>query len=92
MATGAPVVAVAEGGVRETVIQGRVGLLTQRDEAEFAESVERLLQDGALRCRLGREAAAYVREKWSWERAGERLIQYMQEWCRAREAHGGVDA
>jgi glycosyltransferase involved in cell wall biosynthesis len=43
MACGTPVVAVKEGGVRESVMHDKTGILTQRDENMFAQAVMDLL-------------------------------------------------
>ncbi|RAP48958.1 MAG: glycosyl transferase, partial [Methanosphaera sp. rholeuAM74] len=42
MACGTPVVAVKEGGIKETVIHNKTGLLTQRDEKAFARAITTL--------------------------------------------------
>jgi len=42
-ACGTPVVAVKEGGVIETIVEGRTGYLTKRDKAEFREKVNKVL-------------------------------------------------
>lgn len=69
MACGTPVLGVREGGVRETVLHGETGWLTERDAHEFAEALRMLLHDEALRRSLGARGPAYVRERWSWERS-----------------------
>ena len=68
MACGAPVVAVAEGGVRETVIHDSTGWLTRRDPAEFAAAVEAMLIDPARAARLAQRGRAVVTAEWTWER------------------------
>lgn len=73
MACGAPVAAVAEGGVRESVMHGETGLLAERDETEFAAAVERVLADHALARRLGAAGAARAREVFTWERTVDRI-------------------
>jgi glycosyltransferase involved in cell wall biosynthesis len=45
MACGTPVVAVREGGIRESVVHQESGLLTERDEQQFAEAIKQLLLD-----------------------------------------------
>ena len=73
MACGTPVVAVAEGGVRETVRDGATGLLTARDPHAFARAIARVLGDDALARHLTTAARAEVARHWSWEATAERL-------------------
>ena len=54
MAAGLPVVASDVGGVAEAVVEGETGLLVPAgDAAALARALERLLEDPALRSRLG---------------------------------------
>ncbi len=78
MACGTPVVAVNEGGVRETVIHDENGFLTQRDESLFAEAVVKLLGDNKMRSRLSENALEMVQRDWSLESAGERLVNHLK--------------
>ncbi len=73
-ACGLPVVAVAEGGVRETVIDGVNGLLVSHSD-ELPAAVQRLLDDPDLARRLGRQATEHVRRRWSLSAAIDRLEQ-----------------
>ncbi len=73
MACGTPVVAVAEGGTRESIRAGETGVLTMRDEAAFAEAVERVASDSGLASRLAAEAAAEVKRRWTWASSTEQL-------------------
>ena len=73
MACGTPVVAVAEGGVKETILDGRNGWLVRRDAKEFAERIQILLADKKLRMKMGKEGIAAVRQNWTWEHAVDRL-------------------
>lgn len=66
MACHAPVVAVAEGGVRESVIHEATGLLVPRSEELFARALERVLGDAALARDLGVRGRAAVLERWTW--------------------------
>lgn len=72
-ACGVPVVAVAEGGVRETVVGGVNGLVAAPDEEAFAEAVTRVLDDRALATDLSRQAREIVVERWSLDAAADRL-------------------
>ncbi len=78
-ACGLPVVAVAEGGVRETVLDGINGLLVQEDEDEMATAIARLIADPDLRSSFGRAGRRMVAERWSQEAAIGRLETYLLE-------------
>lgn len=69
MACGTPVVGVREGGIRESVPDGRGGVLVERDPAEMVSAIDRFVQDRDLRNRQGYEAADYVRREWTWARS-----------------------
>lgn len=72
MACGRPVVASAVGGMLDTVSHGETGLLTPaRNPRKAAEAVRMLLDDGALRERMGRQARARVEEMYDWDRVAE---------------------
>jgi glycosyltransferase involved in cell wall biosynthesis len=72
-ACGLPVVAVAEGGMRETVIDGVNGLLCDPDTQAMANVLQRLLDDPTFAKRLGANGRALVQEHWSLEAAVDRL-------------------
>jgi glycosyltransferase involved in cell wall biosynthesis len=77
MACGTPVVAVAEGGVSESVTDRETGRLVPRDVARFAEVLEDLLGDTRLREQYGCQARTCVVDRWTWERAVERLAHHL---------------
>jgi glycosyltransferase involved in cell wall biosynthesis len=66
MAHGVPVVAVAEGGVLETVEDGRTGYLVDRDPAAFSERLRELLSAPQRREAMGRAGRALVQQEWTW--------------------------
>jgi glycosyltransferase involved in cell wall biosynthesis len=72
-ACGLPVVAVAEGGVRETIEDGVNGLLVQHQPEAIAHAIERLTQDKDLATQLSKNGSKIVQEKWSVNAAVERL-------------------
>jgi glycosyltransferase involved in cell wall biosynthesis len=77
MACGTPVIAVREGGVRETVLHEETGLLTERNEDAFAEAVRGLLQNERKQRTLSARAKKAVREFWTLPLAAERLVEHM---------------
>lgn len=79
MACGLPVVAVSEGGVKETVKDGETGFFVKRDRQLFAESLHRLLSNEKLRKQLSFSSAQYARTRWQWNLAYERLIEIVDQ-------------
>jgi glycosyltransferase involved in cell wall biosynthesis len=65
MAAGLPVVATAVGGVPEIVVEGETGLLVAPgDPAALAGALSRLVEDPALRRRLGAAGRERVRARF----------------------------
>ena len=76
-ACGAPVVAVAEGGVRETVRDGLNGFLVDDEPDAIARAMDRLLSDPKLAKSMGERACEYVQREWNVERGVDRLEAYL---------------
>jgi glycosyltransferase involved in cell wall biosynthesis len=68
LAHGVPVVAVAEGGVCETIEHARTGYLSERDPVLFGARVSELLLDEPVRRAMGARGRRVVDELWSWPR------------------------
>jgi glycosyltransferase involved in cell wall biosynthesis len=74
LAAGVPVVAEAVGQNREYIRHGETGwLVAPGDVASFSEAVARLLEDAALRERLGQAAVLDMRGRFAWERLVETI-------------------
>jgi D-inositol-3-phosphate glycosyltransferase len=72
-ALGTPVVASAVGGLTEIIEDGQTGVLVaDREPQAFARAIASLLDDAALRERMG-EAARLRAASFTWTRAVERL-------------------
>jgi glycosyltransferase involved in cell wall biosynthesis len=78
MACGTPVLGVAEGGVRESILHGKTGWLVQRNQQEFAQAIVQLLSQPRLIEELGREGPAYVQENWNWDKSVNNLEQHLE--------------
>lgn len=78
-ACGAPVVAVAEGGVRETVLDGVNGLLVEHDPQALAAAITQLRDEPTTARRLGQRAAELVRQRWSLPASVDRLEQRFEQ-------------
>lgn len=78
-ACGLPVVAVAEGGVRETVIHGVNGYLVDSDPDQMASTIKYLFDNPSKAMQLGQNGQRIVRERWSLEAAIDRLERNLHE-------------
>lgn len=80
-----PSVALATGGLAESIEDGRTGLLA-RGHADLADCTRRLVEDAGLRERLGAAALARARGL-SWDATAERTLAALEaERLRARGA------
>lgn len=70
---GLPVIAVAEGGVRETVEDRVNGLLVDPEPESMAWAIEQLASDDQLFLSLSRGAYQLAQKKWSLELSIDRL-------------------
>jgi glycosyltransferase involved in cell wall biosynthesis len=87
MSCGTPVVAVKEGGVRESMDHDRTGTLVDRDEEMFAKATETLLRDPLKRDVIAHNAGKVILESWTLEAAGSRLCDHL---VRAIESHKNI--
>jgi glycosyltransferase involved in cell wall biosynthesis len=87
MAVGRPVVASRIGGLPYTVEDNVTGLLCEPgDAADLAQKIERLLDDPALRARMGAEARRIFEERFAWESVIERYYRPILDRRRAPAA------
>jgi glycosyltransferase involved in cell wall biosynthesis len=70
---GVPVVAVPEGGVRETIRDGINGFLVESSPSSAAAALERLLSDRDLAEKMGAAGREFVRTNFSMQAATDRL-------------------
>lgn len=75
---GTPVVAVPEGGIRETVLHGKNGLLGLTPE-ELGTHIKTLMGDKNLARQLGEGGKAWVASEWTLESSIDRLEMQIQK-------------
>jgi glycosyltransferase involved in cell wall biosynthesis len=78
------VVGVAEGGVPETIVGNRTGLLVARDAKQFGAAVLSLLNDRALAEEFGCAGRKHVADCWNWEDSVKDLEYWLE---RAADGH-----
>jgi len=81
-ACGVPVLAVAEGGVRETIIDQVNGLLVDSHPAAMGAALQRLRDDPALAQRLGQAGRKAVETKWALEQGIDRIERHLLQYAR----------
>jgi glycosyltransferase involved in cell wall biosynthesis len=69
MACGVPVVATREGGIPESVLHDKTGLLVARESSEFAQAVHLLLSNPRLASEYGQNGREHAVSRWSWDQA-----------------------
>lgn len=77
MSCGTPVVAVKEGGVRESVTHGYTGILTDRDELAFSGEITKLLKDNEKGEKLINNSLKNIEEYWTLKHSGKRLLDHL---------------
>jgi len=77
-ACGLPVIAVAEGGVRETVKDGVNGILVEHEPESMAAAIQRLQCDDELHGRLSAQAENLARTFWDLHPSIDRLEQRLR--------------
>ncbi|MCL4354086.1 glycosyltransferase family 4 protein [Patescibacteria group bacterium] len=75
MACGIPVVAVNEGGYKETVVNGKTGYLIDRDPKVLFEKLNYFLQNEKIRKEFGANATRYIAKNWTWKNNVNKLSQ-----------------
>lgn len=79
-ACGTAVVAIAEGGVRETIRDGINGaLVDHRDPVRLAQALRPFLDDLDHAEEIGRRAREHVEREWSYDASIDRLEQRLEE-------------
>ncbi|MCK4806231.1 MAG: glycosyltransferase family 4 protein [Candidatus Aegiribacteria sp.] len=77
MACGLPVIAVREGGFIDNINSGKNGILVNRDPAEMASVLEKVLLNDELRNNLILKGRKFVTEERSMKEAGNRLAEIL---------------
>ena len=76
MASETPVVASSVGGMLDTVVDGKTGLLVDAGDAEaLAEAICRLLSDAEMCRSMGRAGRERAMEHFSWDRVLDGLLR-----------------
>jgi glycosyltransferase involved in cell wall biosynthesis len=90
-ACGTPVVAIAEGGVRESIVDGVNGFLAPDDDPRrLAELIVRFIDDPGLAAGMGARAREHVRATWSLEAGTNAIESALRGLAAARRGQAGL--
>ncbi len=78
-AFGKPVITVAEGGPKETVLDGQTGFLIEANIKTLADRIIQLLQDDNLRAQFSQKAKEYIKENYNWSDSVQRFLKVCEE-------------
>jgi glycosyltransferase involved in cell wall biosynthesis len=78
MSCGTPVVAVKEGGLKESVIHGETGILTDRNEEMFAKAIVELISNEEERKKFADKSIKAVNKFWTLNDSGKRLFTHLK--------------
>ena len=89
MALGTPVVSTSKGAEGLDVIPGE-NILIADEPAEFADALQCLLDDRALRARLAANGRRLVEDRYSWETSARELERLLVQSMK-RSAESDLD-
>lgn len=74
MACGTPVIAFKSGGVKESVVDSKTGILTEKnDPVLFAKTITRLLVEPNVLENMGKKARQHVRKNFTWDITADKI-------------------
>lgn len=79
MYSGLPIVAVKATGVRDIIENDKTGFLVSEDKEEFANAVQKLIDDESLRKKFGEKAKKIAREKYTARVCAEKMIEVYEK-------------
>jgi glycosyltransferase involved in cell wall biosynthesis len=79
MGCGTAVVAIREGGFRESVVDGVTGLLVEPVAEALAEGIGKVAGDPQLAQRLGEAGRREVMARWTWKRTVNQMEEILKD-------------
>lgn len=76
MSSGTPVIAVNDGGYKETIIDKQTGFLINRNANDLYEKIMLLTNNPDLLKKMGQNARKHVIKNWTWEKHIKCLSSY----------------
>jgi glycosyltransferase involved in cell wall biosynthesis len=75
-----PIVATCVGSMKETIQDGKSGILIPLDDPDsMAQAILAIINDSKKAVDMGNAAYEFVTEKLSWDEIGKRTLEFYQE-------------
>lgn len=84
MACGTPVIAIDEGGYRETVVHKKTGFLLPRDPVVWSQCIQEILKKPEIREDFGAAGRQRVERQWTWKN----FIDAIESWAQSHLGRG----
>jgi len=79
-ACGLPVIVSNAGGLPEVAVDGQTGFLVERNNPEAAaEKIEELINDAALRKKMGQAGRQFVLQNYEWQKSADIMEKLYEE-------------
>ncbi|CAM3181400.1 glycosyltransferase family 4 protein [Sporolactobacillus spathodeae] len=92
MAAGLPIITTNRGGNGEVIVPDENGIILDNfdDPAAYAQAINRLFSDEAMRQRMGRASRKMAEEKYGWSRVAGQLLSVYEQ-ARDKDMRGEID-
>jgi glycosyltransferase involved in cell wall biosynthesis len=81
MSCGVSVIAVEEGGFKESVVDSKTGYLIKRDTLELKQRIDKLLADDKIREDFGKAGRERIIEMFTWEKSAGELMSLLSKYA-----------
>lgn len=78
MACSTPVIALSEGGYKETILPEKTGLLIKRHPKSLASAIDKMM-DPVFHAYVSRRCRAHVAKNFTWQAHGKRLDESLKQ-------------
>jgi glycosyltransferase involved in cell wall biosynthesis len=78
MACGTPVIAVDEGGYRESVINRKTGFLISRNSNELYDKIEIVINNEKIRKEMAKNARENILQNWTWDKSIAKFLKIIK--------------
>lgn len=75
MSCGVAVIAVSEGGLKESIVNGQTGYAINRDPLELRRKIDLLLRDENLRNKMGQNGRVHVENNFTWKKSVNNFLK-----------------